>query len=112
MSDYKRQGPYNVYIQVLNKTTVKKGGVNVDTYVPGKRFWCSCITYGTSETKFTDLQAVKSEWSVETYYTSHIKKGDQIKVLSTGEVFDIIGKPENVRMMNKYLKFKMVSING
>lgn len=110
--DYKSQGPYNVHIQVLKKTTVKKGGVTVDTYEPGKKLWCSCIQYSTSETNFTDLKATQNDWTVETYYTTHIQAGDRIKILSTGEVFAIKGKPENVRMMNRHLKFKMGSIDG
>lgn len=112
MNDYKSQGPYDVYIQVLKKNTVKKGGVTVDTYEPGKRFWCSCIQYNTSETNFTDLKTNQAEWTVETYYTSYIQAGDKIKVLMTDEIYAIKGRPENVRMRNKYLKFKMVLVDG
>ena len=109
---YKQQGPYNVHIQVLSKTTVKAGGVTVDKYEDGKKLWCSCIQYTTSETNFTDLKANQAEWTVETYFTKSIKTGDRIKVLSTGEVYAIKGVPENVRMMNKYIKFKMVLVDG
>ena len=110
--DYKSQGPYDVCIQVLKKTTVKAGGVPVDTYEPGKKLWCSCIQYSTNETNFTDLKANQNDWTVETYFTKYIEAGDRIKVLSTGEVFAIKGKPENVRMRNGWLKFKMGSIDG
>lgn len=112
MSDYKPQGTFNVWFQLLKRTITHTGGVNVEHYVEDLKAKCSLITYSTNDTTTAQLKNTTSSWNFETYFTKAITTGDRIKILATGEVFDIVGKPENVRMENKYLKCKLVEANG
>lgn len=112
MMDYKPQGPFDVRFQLLKHTNTNVKGVNVESYTEDFKAWCSLIQYGTNEINFTDLKANQNSWSFESYYSSKIKAGDRIKILKTGEIYDIVGTPENVRMRNMYIKFKMVLTNG
>lgn len=111
-SDYKPQGTFNVWFQVLNRELKFINGVNVADYVPGIKAKCSCINYSTNNITVNDLKSVQDQWNVETYYTPKIKKGDRIKLLDDDSIYDIVGIPENVRRENRYLKFKMVRVNG
>lgn len=112
MNDYKPQGKFNVWFQLLKKTTTFVNGVNVTEHIEDYKGKCSLITYSTSDVRTADLQNTSSSWNFETRFTTKIQAGDRIKILATGAVYDIVGKPENVRFMNKYLKCKLVEANG
>lgn len=110
--DYEPSAPFNIPFQLLKRQIVDVPGVMVEEHIPDFKGFCSCITYSTNDTNFANLQTSQEIWYFETYYTNKIKKGDQIMLLDDGSVYDIVGVPENVRRQNKYLKCKLVRING
>lgn len=109
---YKSQGPYNVWFQLLKRVVVYKAGHNIETYKVAFKSKCSLINYSTNDVNQANLKNTSATWSFETRYHPEIKKGDRIKILNTDEVFDIVGEPENVRMLNKYIKCKLVRAVG
>lgn len=109
---YQPQGVFNVPFRLLKRVKNKVQGVNVQTYEPNYQGMCSCINYSTNDTTMANLQSHQDQWSFEAHYSPLIKAGDRIKLLDDDSEYDIIGIPENVRRENKYVKFKMVRVNG
>ena len=112
MSNYQPQGPFNVWFQLLKQETVFSNGVNVPIYIDIYKGKCSCINYSTNNITASDIKTRRDEWSFESRYSRKIQAGDRIKLLDDGSIYDIVGVPENVRRENKYIKFKMVRVNG
>ena len=110
--NYQPQGVFNVPFQLLKRKLVDVPGVLVATYEESIKSKCSCITYSTSDTTVNTLQTSQDTWNFETHYTPLIQKGDRIRLLDDNSEYDIVGVPENVRRENRYLKCKLVRING
>ena len=109
---YQPQGAFNVPFQLLKRKLVETPGVLIPTYEEDFKGKCSCITYTTSDTTVNTLQATQDQWNFETHYTPLIQKGDRIRLLDDNSEYDIVGVPENVRRENRYLKCKLVRVNG
>lgn len=109
---YQPQGPFNVPFQLLKKTTTRINGVNVPTYTEDFKSMCSCIAYASMNVTTNDLKNTSTEWSFEAHYSSNIKAGDRIKLLDDDSIYEIKGKPENVRRENRFIKFKMVEVKN
>lgn len=110
--EYQPQGPFNVWFQLLKRDLKFVSGHNIETFVPDYKGKCSCINYSTNDTTANDLKTHQDQWSFEARYSNKIQAGDRIMLLDDNSVYDIVGEPENVRRENKYIKFKMVRVNG
>lgn len=110
---FKPSYPYSTAVMLLVPayTTVK--GVPVKSFPEdGIQINCSWKTYGGTETNTNDLYTVVDTANVETWYRPEIKSDCRVKVLATGDVYEIIGKPENIDMRNQFLKFKVRAVEG
>lgn len=113
MADFKPAFPFSTPIELLIPSYTKQKGVQVKTFpTVGIRLDCSWKTYGGTETTTNDLFTVIDTANVETWYRPDIKADCRVRLLSTGEVYEIIGKPENVNMRNQFLKFKVRAVEG
>ena len=50
--------------------------------------------------------------NVETWYRSDIQTQCRIKVLQTGQIYEIINVPENIDMRNQFVKFRVQAVKG
>ena len=116
MSDYKPSFPFNVPMYLLTPTTKTVKGVAVKTFpepTQGELIYCSFKTYGGTESQKDGLYTVIDTANVETWYRPDIKAGCRLCFAeNTSELYDIIGKPENINMRNQFIKFKVQSVNG
>lgn len=113
MAEFKPAFPYSTAAELLIPTYVTKKGVPIKTFpTTGIRINCSFKTYGGTETTTNDVFSVIDTANVETWYRPDIKPNCRIKILQTGDVYEIIGKPENVNMRNQFIKFKVRGIEG
>lgn len=113
MAEFKPAFPYSTAVELLIPTYTTKKGVTTKTFqTTGVRINCSFKTYGGTETTTNDVFSVIDTANVETWYRPDIKPNCRIKILQTGEVYEIIGKPENVNMRNQFVKFKVRGIEG
>lgn len=76
----------------------------------GVLFFASWKTYGGTERKDNDLIIVDDTAVVETWFDPLIKSNCRIQ--KDDEVYEIVGKPENINQRNQYLKFKVRRISG
>lgn len=111
---FKPSYPYSTAVELLiptTYTTVK--GVPVKTFPQqGIQINCNWKTYGGTETNTNDLFTVIDTAIVETWYRPDIKADCRLKVLATGDTYEVMGKPENINMRNQYLKFKVQAVEG
>ena len=113
MADFKPRFPYSTAIKLLIPTYTTSKGVSVKSYPQtGIRLNCSFKTYGGTETTVNGLYSVIDTADVETWYRPDIKADCRIKVLSTGEEYEIIDKPENIDMRNQFVRFKVRAVEG
>lgn len=113
MAEFKPSFPYATPISLLIPSTVTVKGVTKKVYpANGIRLNCSFKTYGGTEMLTNDLYTVVDTAIIETWYRPDIKPDCRIKLFSTGQVYEIIGKPENIEMRNQFLKFKVRAVEG
>lgn len=113
MADFKPLFPYSTAAEILIPTYTTEKGVRVKTYpATGIRINCSFKTYGGTETTINDVFAVVDTANVETWFRPDIKPDCRLKLCASGEIYEIIGKPENVDQRNQFLKFKVRGIEG
>lgn len=104
--------PYSTPAELLIPTYTKEKGTQTKTFpAQGLRINVSFRSFGGTETNTNDTLTVINTATVETWYRPDIKADCRIK-LTTGEVFEIIGAPENIELRNQFLKFKVKAIEG
>lgn len=113
MAEYKPRFPFSTAIELLIPTYTNSKGVQIKSFPDsGIRLNCSFKTYGGEETTVNGAFTVLDTASVETWFRPDIKAECRIKLLSTGQVYEVIGKPENINMRNQFLKFKVRAVEG
>lgn len=113
MADFKPSFPYSTAIELLIPTYATVKGVPTKTFPEtGIQLFCSFKTYMGTETTTNDLFTVVDTAHIETWYRPDIKSDCRIKVLQTGDVYEILGKPENINMRNQFVKFKVQAVEG
>ena len=113
MKTYKPSFPFSTAIELLIPTYTTKKGVRVKEFPEqGIRLNCSFKTYGGTETTVNDVYSLEDTAQVETWYRPDIKADCRIKVLSTGQVYEIINTPENIDMRSQFCKFKVRAVQG
>ena len=113
MKTYKPSFPYSTAIELLIPTTTTVKGVTKKIFSePGIRLNCSFKTYGGTETTSNDVYVLEDTAYVETWFRPDIKADCRIKVISTGQVYEIMNTPENIDMRNQFCKFKVRVVRG
>lgn len=113
MKTFKPDFPYSTAIELLIPTRAKSKGVTTKVFPDqGINLNCSFRTYGGTETTINDVYSIEDTANVETWYRPDIKSDCRIKVLQTGEIYEIINKPENVNKRNQFCRFKVKAIKG
>lgn len=113
MADFKPSFPYSTPIDLLSPTYTEKKGTKVKNYpAHGQRINCSWKTYGGTESTVNDTVAVIDTATVETWFRPDIKADCRVRLFSTGEMYEIIGKPENINQRNQFLRFKVRAVES
>lgn len=107
MRNYKPSFPFNVYMQLLIPTETLVKGVSRKTFSGEIYFYGSFRTFGGSETNVNDLYTVVDTAIIDTWFRPEIKADCKIKIVETGETYDIISDPENINMRNQYMQFRV-----
>ena len=74
-------------------------------------FFGTFKTYGGTERDVNGVYSIEDTANVETWFRPDIKSDCRI-ALETGEIYDILGEPENVNRRNQFLKFKVKRVKG
>lgn len=115
MKSYKLSSPLNVPLMLLVPEYTDILGVAQKTYPDiesGILIYGSFRTFGGTEREVNGLYSIENTATVETWYRPDITSDCRIGVPQTGEVYDILGEPENINMRNQYLRFKVLQVRG
>lgn len=115
MARFKFTAPLTVPLVLLKPTYSTAYGVDKKTFPAmenGELIYGNFKTYGGTEHEVNGLYSVENTAYVETWYRPDIKSDCRIGVPETGEVYEIIGEPENIERRNQYLKMKITQVKG
>lgn len=112
---YKPSLPYDVPAHLLTPTVDSVKGVSVKTYsepTDDNIIFCSFKTYGGTETESNGVITILDTANVETWFRPDIQADCRIMLADSKEVYEILGKPEDVEQSHEILKFKVQRVAG
>lgn len=114
MANYRPQLDNTIPLKLLKPTYNKVSGVEKKTFpsvADGELFFGNFKTYGGTERDVNGVYSIEDTANIETWYRPDIKSDCRI-ALETGEIYDILGEPEDVNKRHQFLKFKVKRIKG
>lgn len=114
MAQYRPALPFTTPLKLLVPTYEKKQGVNIKSYTEATDgiFYGSFKTYGGTETTSNGVLSVEDTANIETWYRPDIKSNCRVELADSGEVYEIIGQPEDINQRHQWLVFKVRRIKG
>ena len=109
---YQTMAPFNVPMYLMTPSETMKKGVPVKTFTQGALFFGTFRTFGGTESTSNDIIVIHDTATITTWYDPAIKAGCEIKLADTGEVYNIIGTPEDIAMRHQYMQFKVEKTGG
>ena len=113
---YNPMTPFDVAMKLLVPTSTVVKGVTKKVYPDPddvtEVFFGSLRTYGGTENMSNDIFTVYDTAVIDTWYNPAITSDSQVYICETGEIFDVISRPENIDMRHQYLQFKLQKIGG
>lgn len=108
---FKPDLPYDTPVELFNPTYETVKGVTQKIYPEkGEIVFCKFKTYGGTETTINGVLAIEDTASVETWYRPDIASGSRLKL--GNDVYDVMGKPEDIEQRHQILKFKVRGVKG
>ncbi len=119
MSNFKLNITNPIPLILLIPTYKNISGVNKKTYPTieealqdkDKLFFGSFKTYGGTERDINGIYTIEDTANIETWYRPDIKANCRI-ALETGEIYDVLGEPEDINKRHQFLKFKVRRVKG
>lgn len=115
MARYKPQKTFNVPLLLYPVTgTENILGVEKKIYAKtGMLFYGSFATYGGTEREINGVYVVEDTATVETWYKPEFVASARVALADApGELYEIVGKPENIEQRNLYTKMKLTRVQG
>ena len=113
MADYKPQAPFSVPFKISTPTVSTVKGVPTKTYTDGTTIYYGTFrTFGGTESTKDGLYSVIDTATLETWYTPELKADCRVNILQTGEVYEVVGTPENIQLRNQYMKARLQAVKG
>lgn len=110
---YKPQTPFTVPFKILKPTLTTTKGTPTKKFTPSETvYFCSFRTFGGTELTENGVYSVVDTATIETWFTDEITADCRIHNLQNGQVYEVIGTPENINMRNQYLKLRVRAIKG
>lgn len=104
--------PFTVPMQLLTVTETKVKGVTKKTYTEGDKFFGSFRSFTGTETIENDVYAIKDTATIDTWYNPTITPDCRIKVLDTGELYDIISAVDDIYRRHQFMQFKVERVGA
>ena len=114
--NYKPSAPFNVAMKLLVPIGTTAYGAMKKSFVApdavDEVFFGSFRTFGGTENIKDDVYTIVNTAVIDTWYMPEIKADCQIYICDTGQIYDIIGDPEDIDMRHQYLQFKVRKMGG
>jgi hypothetical protein len=115
MAQFKLASPLNVPLMLLIPEYSTAYGVPSKSYPAlsdGILIYGNFRTFGGTEREVNGVYSIENTATVETWYRPDIKSNCRIGVPQTGQIYEILGEPENIGMRNQYMRLKLMKIKG
>ena len=115
MARFKFGAPLATQLVLLKPSYSEVYGVPTATYPDmehGEIFMGSFRTFGGSEREVNGQYSIEKTATIETWFREDIKPDCRIGVPQTGEVYQIMGAPENIELRNQYMQIRVIAIEG
>lgn len=115
MAQFKLAGPLTTPLMLLIPTYSDSYGVESKTFPnisDGILIYGSFRTFGGTERSVNGIYSIENTAIIETWYRPDIKSNCRIGISQTGEIYEILGEPENIGMRNQYLRLKVMQVKG
>ena len=100
-------------MRLLIPTWKTVNGVDKKDYpTDGPLFFANFKSYGGTEKIVNDVFVIEDTWTIDTWYNPDFGKGDRIRFLDDGSVFEVLASPENINRRGQYMRFKVSRIGG
>lgn len=113
---YNPQQPFDVAMKLLVPTSTIIKGVTKKVYPDPEDvetvFFGGFRTYGGTENMSNDVFTVYDTAVIDTWYNPAITSDCRVYICETGEIYDVISRPENIDMRHQYLHFKLQKVGG
>lgn len=113
---YNPEMPFDVPMKLLIPVSSVVKGVTKKTYSDPEKvesvFFGSFRTYGGTENKSNEVYTVFDTAMVDTWYNPEITSDCRVYICETGEIYDVISRPENIGMRHQYMQFKLQKVGG
>lgn len=104
--------PFATKAELQNPTYTTTKGTKVKTYTKTDDININFKTYMGTESVNNDVITVQNTAIVETWYRPDITPESRIKILEKGQVYEVLGVPEDIELRHQYLKFRVQAIKG
>lgn len=109
-------GPFTVAMKLLTPTETKVKGVTKKTFPDPASvetvFFGSLKTYGGTENFSNDVFTIYDTATIDTWYDPSITSDCRIYLCETGEIWDVISRPENIDMRHQFMQLKVQKVGG
>ena len=115
MAGFSITEPLSAALELLIPSYSVKQGVPVPTFPAvgkGIRINGTFKTFGGTDREINGLYSVQKTATVDTWYRPDIKSDCRIAVLQTGEIYEILGDPENIGLRNQYIRLRLTQVKG
>lgn len=113
---YDPQMPFDVPMKLLIPTSTVVKGVTKKVFPQPEDvtevFFGSLRTYGGTENMSNDVYTVYDTAVIDTWYNPAITSDCRVCICETGEIYEVISRPENIGMRHQYLHFKLQKVGG
>lgn len=113
---YKPSTPFNVPLALLVPTYSSAYGVPTKSFpsiANATIFYGNFKTYGGTERNVNGLYSVEDTAIIETWFRPDIKADCRVALADdSGEVYEIVGKPEDIELRHQYLRFKVQRVEA
>lgn len=112
---YRPKTPFNVAMRLMIPTERVIKGTTVKTFKPLEEcpvIFGSFRTFGGTDSDVNGVFSVIDTAVIETWFRPDITSDCRIYVIHTGKTCKIHATPENVEMLNKWLKIRVECLTG
>lgn len=112
---YRPSVPFTVPLVLLKPTYETVLGVRTKVMPDikdGILIYGSFKTYGGTDRIIDGVYSVIDTADIETWYRPDITSDCEIALADTGEIYEILGQPENLARRNQFLKMKVKRVKG
>ncbi len=112
---YKPKVPFNVAMKLLVPTSERIDGVPKKSFSDpetSELFYGSFRTFGGIENVQDGVYTLIDTATIDTWFRPDIKADCRIYICDNGQVYEIVGSPEDIDMRHQYLQFKVRKVGG